>query len=178
MYKVFIVLTSILLIACGRNSDQNKIVWASKIETIVPLEKDSLVQIPYLGDKNNYDKKAIFESIKNAVLIGRLKAYYLDPDSTYTLEEFKTMLNQISQNNEEPVAGRPGEFSLKPITGEDIVQMRFDEQMEMDTVNYTLTNNVYGITFYSYKRLKETGESLGYKYLFGVKFKNRPVGWK
>lgn len=165
------------MIACNKkettasDAKNNNIVWASTIETIVPLEKDSLVMIPYLGEKNEFDKNAIYESVTKAILNGKVKAYNWDfpPDSSYTVEGFKKMISYLDSTNVVEDPNNPGEFTTGPLSGFDIVQVRFSERIEFDTLTNVFNNKVNGLTFITYKR-ERTGEVLGYKYLFGVRF--------
>ena len=179
MKKATLIILCATLIACNKTnntSTENKshnVVWAEKVKTVLPLEKDSLTNIPYLVEWNKYDKKTIFESLTNAVLKGKLKAYCNYPDCPLTIEQFKNTLDFWDSTNYVEDENNPGTMMSIPIheriTAEDIVQVRFDEHIEFDTTNYTFNNKISVVEFLIEKKTIETGEVIGLKYLFGVK---------
>ena len=57
-----------------------------------------------------------------------------------------------------------------PLKGDDLVQLRFIQKIEMDTVSCELKSKISEVWFCSYKRSKPDGEKMGYKFLFRVKF--------
>ena len=58
----------------------------------------------------------------------------------------------------------------RELTADDIVQLKINEKIELDTVSYILNKKVYSISFFTYK-YDETGEViLGFKKIFDVKF--------
>jgi len=179
MKKATLIILCATMIACNKNNNTSSennghnVVWASKVKTVLPLEKDSLTNIPYLVEWNQYDKKTIFESLTNAVLKGKLKAYCNYPDCPLTIEQFKNTLDSWDSTHYAEDPNNPGKMISAPInkkiTADDIVQVRFDEHIEFDTTNYTFNNKISVVEFLINKKDMETGEVLGLKYLFGVK---------
>ena len=179
MKKATLIILCATMIACNKNNSTStennghSVVWAEKVKTVLPLEKDSLTNIPYLVEWNQYDKKTIFESLTNAVLKGKLKAYCNYPDCPLTIEQFKNTLESWDSTHVVQDINNPGTSTytptLKKITANDIVQVRFDEHIEFDTTNYTFNNKISVVEFLINKKDMETGEVLGLKYLFGVK---------
>ncbi len=163
------------LIACNKNSKEDssntKIVWAENVQTVVPLEKDPLWTDEEWTAVYKYDKEKIFTSITNAVLAGKLKAYADYPGTPYSVKEFSNILVQFDTttvadpNNPENITISPLKREVK---SSDIVQMKFNEKIELDTVSFMLSNKVSYITFLS-RKYNDVGELLGLKKLFDVK---------
>lgn len=163
------------LIACNKNTKQEtqntKVLWAENLQSVVPMERDPLWTEDEWKAVYKYDKEKIFSSITNAVLAGKLKAYADYPGTAYTVSEFKNILVQFDTANVvDP--NNPGNITISPVkrglTSADIVQLRFNEKITLDTALFILSNQVSYITFLS-KKYNEVGELLGLKKLFDVK---------
>lgn len=156
MKQITILLLFTTLVACNKNAKQDisntKVVWAENVQSIVPMERDTLWTKEEWDAVYKYDKEKIFKSITNAVLSGKLKAYADYPGTPYTVIEVSNLLAP----------------DKKEVTSKDVVQLKFNEKIELDTVSYTLSNKVSYITFLS-KKYNEDGELLGLKKLFDVK---------
>ena len=166
MKKLIFILLCATFVACNKNTttdakaevENHSVVWASTVRTFIPLVQDTTIEKSDWDELNKYDKKTIFESVKSAVLKGKLKAYYSYPGTALSLPEF----NEI----------------IKDINSDDLIRIFLDEKVELDTTNYTLNKKVTTAAFTIYKKVKETGEILGYKVLFQVKFNDEPVAKK
>lgn len=181
MKKIAILLVSAALLGCNKNTNQEtkntKVLWAETVQSNVSLVRDSLWDEADWNAINKYDKEKIFSSITQAVLSGKLKAYFDYPSSELTIKEFNNILVQWDSTNQMEDPKNPGTMITAPmkmeLTSDDIVQLRFNEKIELDTISYTLNKKVSFITFLTYKTAN-TGEILGLKYLFDVKLNDLP----
>ncbi|OFY87548.1 MAG: hypothetical protein A3F72_20940 [Bacteroidetes bacterium RIFCSPLOWO2_12_FULL_35_15] len=175
MKKITILLLFISLLACNKNTKEEtsntKVLWAENVQSTVPMERNTLWTKEDWETVYNYDKEKIFTSITNAVLSGKLKAYIDYPGTAFSVKEFENILVQWDSAQVEDI-NNLGTFinaSVKSeITSDDIVQLKFNEKIELDTVSYTLNKKVSFVTFVSYK-YDNVGEILGLKKLFDVK---------
>ena len=175
----FILVLSVAIIACNKpaNQDANKdaksntVLWASTVETLLPLVQDTMCDKEYWNEIYKYDKNTMFESIKKAVLAGKLKAYGLYPIAELSIDEFKNRVEQGDSTNTFEDPNNPGTIIsallMRKIKGEDLVEMRFEERIELDTINYTLVKKVSVVSFNIYKIAGN--EIIGIKKLFDVK---------
>ena len=164
MKKAAIIIILTIIIACNEKSSvnstakDNSVLWASNVETLLPMVQDTLWSKENWDEVYKYDKKAIFETMKNAVLSGKLKSFTMYPNGELTPDDFKNRITTIS--------------------ADDIVQMRFDEKMELDTVNLILNKKVSFVSFNIYMRDPDSQEIIGLKKLFDVKLNDTPKAIK
>lgn len=176
MKKAIILLLFTALVACNKNINQEtsntKVLWAENVQSTVPMERDTLWTKEDWKAVYNYDKEKIFTTITNAVLSGKLKAYIDYPGTAYSVNEFNTILANWDSTNYAEDVNNPGTMISSPVKMEikpdDIIQLKFNEKIELDTVSYTLSKKVSFVTFVSYK-YDNVGEILGLKKLFDVK---------
>ncbi len=180
MKRTLIILSCVAFFACNQKGKDeqnqaktNSIVWAETAESDLLVNWDSTrCAKDYWDEVNKIDKSKIFNSIKNAVLNKKLKAYTWYPNGEMTIAEFNAVLVQWDSTNTIEDVNHPGtivsapiKFELKP---EDLVELRFEEKIELDTVTYTLNRKVSVIHFVGDK-LSRSGEVIGKKLLFDVK---------
>lgn len=145
-----------------RNSN---LIWALSAENILVI--DSLHTSNKLAGTN------LFNSVVNAVQKGKLKAYRNYPAvEELSTEEFNNILvywdsSYTSDNND------GGELLPAPIKvevyPEELVEIRFDERMEFDTLSYRLIKKIRSADFIINRR-NEKGEVIGKTFLFKIKF--------
>lgn len=177
MKKKFILFLLTAIIACNNKTKQetknNSLVWADNVESTVPMVKDTLWNKEDWEKTFRYDKKAIFASVTNGILSGKLKAYSSYPDGELTTTEFKSIIEKWDSTATVEDTNNPGTMINAPIlmklTADDIVQLRFNEKVELDTVGYTINKKVSFITFIGYHINNSTKEVDGLKKLFDVK---------
>lgn len=179
--KTAILLSFAALSACTKPNDEetknNKIVLAENVQS------NALVSLDSTWDENawkslyKYDNKLILNTIANGVRAGKLKVYsdLSQGDSELSIKEFDNLLVKWDSTATTEDPNNPGTFITAPIKyemePESIVQLRFNEKIEMDTVTYTLHKTVSSVTFIAYK-YGENGDILGLKSLFEVKLNN------
>ncbi len=178
MKKLTFIVLCATMIACNKsattNSDatSNGVLWASNVETLLPMVQDTLWSKENWDEVYKYDKKAIFESMTKAVLAGKLKAYTSYPAGELSINDFKNRIEKWDSTHMAEDPNNPGTMLSAPMLlkfqAEDIAQMRFNESMELDTVNYTLNKKVSFVTFNTYK-LTDDGQIIGLYKLFDVK---------
>lgn len=173
------MLATATIVGCNKPANQdaskdvktNTVLWASTVETLLPLVQDTMWSKQSWDEVYKYDKNVMFESIKKAVLAGKLKAYGLYPTGEMSIDEFKAKIESWDSTNTVQDPKNPGTRIVTPIIkkvrGHDLVQMRFDERIELDTVNYTLVKKVSVVSFNTYKI--DGNDIVGIKKLFDVK---------
>jgi len=178
MKKLTFIVLCATIIACNKstttNSDatSNGVLWASNVETLLPMVQDTLWSKENWDEVYKYNKKTIFESMTKAVLAGKLKAFTAYPAGELSINDFKNRIEKWDSTHMAEDPNNPGTMLSAPllmkVIADDIVQMRFNESMELDTVNYTLNKKVSFVTFNTYK-LTEDGQIMGMYKLFDVK---------
>ncbi len=176
MKKTAILVMFTALIACNKNSNpeakNTKVLWAENVQSTVPLIWDTLWDQAEWNNIYKYDKGKIFTTIRDAVYSGKLKAYFGYPDGELTIKEFYNILVQLDSTNVMEDIKNPDTMKVviikKEITPEDIVQIKFNEKIELDTASYILIKKVSFVTFLTNK-YDGNGDLLGLKYLFDVK---------
>ena len=174
------------MIACTKNvntdtkAKDNTIVWEKKAAT-------SLVMFPFDTNIVNWTEMdkicqhndTVFSTFKRGVLSGKLKAYKNYPKEELSINAFKNIVERWDSTHFVEDFNKPGTKIIAPIHikifGCDISRMRFHETIEIDTVNFSLTRKVSFVSFDIDSIKKLTGESLGYKHLFDIKFNDIPV---
>ena len=182
MKKLIIPFVCFALFACNKPDEKNSsnanrytVLWAETAQTTLPLERDTV------WDKADWEKTyqtkpdVIFNSIVNAVKSQKLQAYSMYPDGPLSVKEFNSLLVSWDSthtvedpNNKGTIIFAPLQTSTRP---EDIIQLRFDEKMEFDTVSCMLHKKVSVVHFLKYK-FTETGERMermGLMHFFDVK---------
>ena len=180
MKKILIIGVCVALFACNKNGKdgQNQtngttILWAETAESNLPMVQDTMWSKEQWDKAYKMDKPAIFHSIKNAVISGKLKAYTWYPDGAMTPKEFEAILSSWDSTATVEDANNPGTIITAPVktdvTPEDMIEMRFDEKIEFDTVSFSVNKKVSVIQFIGYKIHPVTHEVMGKKKLFDVK---------
>ncbi len=163
MKKITLLVVCATMIACNKNANttaetkNTSVLWASNVETMLPMIQDTMWSKENWDEVYKYDKKTIFETMKNAVVSGKLKAYTAYPAGEMSVEEFKTRMADI--------------------TADKIAQMRFDESMELDTANYTINKKVAFVTF-TINKLADDGQIMGMAKLCDIKMNTALVAKK
>ena len=172
-------------IACTNDTNhetRNNVVLAENVESIIPLVPDTTWDEQEWKALYKYDQEKLFSTFVKGVLSNKLKAYsdVSDPQTELTTQEFTNIIVAWDSSAVAEVPNNPGNMIMAPVkyelTGEDIVQIRFNEKIEMDTVSYMLHKTASSVSFISYM-YSETGEMLGLKHLFDVKLE-KPAGKK
>ena len=179
--KISIILFAcIAFIACNQKGKDeqnqaktNTIVWAETAESNLPIARDTMWSKDEWDKAYKMDKGAIFNSVKKAVLAGKLKAYSFLRDEPLTIAEFNSLIVRWDSTHTMEDANHPGTIVSAPIkyevTPDDVAELRFDEKIEYDTVSNSVSKKVSAIHFVGFK-INEMGEILGKKPLFDVKF--------
>jgi len=146
MKKTAILLIFTALIACNNNTNQEtkntKVLWAENIQSTSPLVRDTLWNEYDWYSIHKYNKGEIFSSITKAVYSGKLKAYYdytYYPLSEIPVKDFNNILVQWDSTAVVEDPSKPGTMIPAVIKTEtvpdDLVQLRFHERIELDTVS-------------------------------------------
>ena len=178
MKKIAVLILFTALIACNKNTNQetknSNVLWAETVQSSIPLIRDTLCDEAYWKAAYKYDKEKIFSTITHAILAGKLKAYYNYPsnEKELTAKEFNNIIVVWDSTHVTNDPDHPGTMVIAPmkseITADDIVEIRLNEKVELDTLSYSLSQKVSSITFLTYK-YDEKGNILGLKHLFDVK---------
>ena len=170
-----------ILFACNKAEVKeevkyNNLVLAEDIQTILPLEKDTSLNWEHADFTNasvKFDEKVLFSTITKAVLNGKIKAYSEYPDKELTPAQVDKMLASWDSTAMAEDPNHPGVMVSAPMKFEisywSVPQIRFHEKIELDTVTNVLHKTTSHITLYIFKQT-ETGEIVGHKKLFDVKF--------
>ncbi|MFY9309276.1 MAG: hypothetical protein WAQ28_09550 [Bacteroidia bacterium] len=136
--------------------------WAEEVESRTILIKPEGWEENYWKTINKgMDGPLIFNTIVDAVLAGKKKAYDLLTDSVLTVEEVKSIIAAGGNANPE----EPGvEQKIKP---DDLSMIRMREKWHFDKEKFRLEKKVIRIDL-TYKKLDETGAYIGDKPLFYV----------
>jgi hypothetical protein len=124
-----------------------------------------------LDSNNKYDIDKIFKAVTNSVFSGKLKAFKNGKELSIT--EFNTILVSWDSTAQTEDPKRPGEFISDPVKIEikssDILQIRFYEKIELDTITYLLNKKNSYVSFFT-RRMTEMGEEINsLSLLFEVK---------
>lgn len=182
-YSLLLFISTILF-ACNKTEvkeeapKNNNLVLAEDIQTILPIEKDTSFdwgKSDFTNAFAKFDEKALVSSITSAVLAGKIKAYSEYPDKELTLAQASKMLVSWDStamaedpNHKGVMISAPMKFE---ISSWNVPQIRFHEKIELDTVTNELHKTTSHITLYILNHT-ETGEVIGIKKLFDVKFNN------
>ncbi len=162
MKKIFFSISGISLIwlfsACNNenkanSSDSTKAeIWVEQVESNTSIMKpDSWADEDWKKVNKNVNKEKIFNTIVDAVMSGKQKAYDFFTDSVYTVDEVKARLSTINAEN--------------------ISAIRTREIWNFDKETFTLKKQVKSICLFVPK-ISEEDEYIGDKALFYVKLNN------
>lgn len=141
-----------------------KELWAELVETNTMLVKPEGWDDEYWKSVHkNMNSSQLFNTIVDAVLTGRKKAYDIFTDSVLTIDEVKEMVNTgqtVSANTQ-----------ALTISADDLSLIRMREKWIFDKEKFSLEKRVSRIDLI-YKKLDENGEYIGDKPLFYVHLNN------
>lgn len=139
-----------------------KELWAEEVESKTILVKPEGWEEEYWKSINkNMNSELLFNTIVDAVLSGKKKAYDLLTDSVLSVDEVKT----IVAAKHDKTAVEPG---IEPkVTAPDLSMIRMREKWFFDTEKFRLEKKVTRIDL-TYKKLDESGAYIGDKPLFYV----------
>jgi hypothetical protein len=150
--------------AAASQDSTNKEVWAELVESKTVLIKPDGFQDDYWNSVNKkMDRHELFNTIVEAVLNGKQKAYSILTDSALTLDEVKAVVDLNGAKSE-----GNGE---KKINSDDLSAIRMREKWVFDKEKFQLEKHVTRIDLL-YKKVDENGEYLGDKALFYVNLNN------
>jgi hypothetical protein len=156
-----------MLSSCNKsrnNGSENNLVWAELVESKTVLIKPEGWDDEYWNSVNkNVDRQKIFETIVDAVLSGKQKAYNIITDEVLTVEQAKEMLDNIQLDN-------MGEMTSQKITPQDLSTIRMREKWTFDEREFKMYKVVTRIDLLL-KKLDQTGVHIGDKALFYVNLK-------
>lgn len=137
--------------------------WAEEVESKTVFIKPEGWEEEYWQSINkNVNHKQLFNTIVEAVLSGKKKAYNLLTDSVITVGELKTMVTTepapatVEANEGEPKVG-----------SSDLSMLRMREKWVFNKEKFSLEKKVIRIDL-TYKKLDENGQHIGDKPLFYV----------
>jgi hypothetical protein len=172
-----------LLLSCNKPetpSSANTLVWAEDIQTVLPMESDTISGWPcsdFTNAKTDYDKHKLFNSITAGILSGKVKAYMNYPNDILTVDQVKHILVEWDSTIQVEDPNNPGTFIYAPVkmevTPEYVPLLKFHEKILLDTVTYSLKRELAYITLYTYKT-NSRFQVDGSKKLFDVKFNEPP----
>ena len=143
----------------------NKEIWAEQMVSNNLLKRMEGADDEYWNDINkNVNRANIFNTIIDAVISGKQKAFNFENDTLFTLESVKERL--INHD-----------FDLDPskknqhYTSDDLSALRFSEKWIFDKVNFKLENKVSRIDVIV-KKFSADGKWIGERALFYVKLNN------
>jgi hypothetical protein len=169
-------------ISCNDNKRQEpkentKLIWSESIQTILPLERDTMWDGSDLTNvTSKFDEEKIFSSITNGVLAGKLKAYRNYPEEMLSIDDIKNILVKWDSTKSAEDPDKPGTFEKvvvkEEISADRIAQIKFHEKIELDTISYTFSKKVSYISLYAYKTT-EKGYTVGIRKIFDVKLNDQ-----
>jgi hypothetical protein len=158
-----IVCISLFLTSCKQQSTNNT-AWAECVESKTVMCKPEGWDDEYWNSVNkNVDRNKIFNTIIDAVLSGKQKAYNILTDKVIPIDEVKEILNNVKVVE----AGQPA--STK-INADDLSMIRMREKWSFDEKEFRMEKHVTRIDLLL-KKVDETGAYIGDKALFYVKLK-------
>ena len=157
-------------------SKNNTIVWAEKSESFIPMKRDSLWDEEEWYQKYIMDKEVIYNSITKTGLIGKIKVFSNYPEEELNQKQFYNIINKWDSTNiDDDINNSNMQPDFIPTrstyTFDDIVQIRFQEKIEFDTVSCVLTKEVNVLKFFV-QNWNEYGKNVGLKKLYEVKLNN------
>lgn len=178
MKKTALLIIISSLVACNNKTSEdpksNNLLLAENVWSTLPLETETVWEKSDLTNAaNKFDREKLIGSITGALLTGKLKAYTNYPNQELSLKEIENILVSWDSTNvtEDPL--KPGTMTISPIKYElsamSFPYLKFNEKIELDTLTYSISKKVSYATLYIYKST-ETGETVGIKKLFDVKF--------
>ena len=172
----FAILSGIVLVnSCSTDNNQttessnnnntesmvNNDVWAEVVEAKTIFIKPEGWDDEYWNSVNkNLNKDALFNTIVEAVLSGKRKAYDIFTDSLLTINEVKEL---VQTNASDSV----NQYNEVKIGANDLSLVRMREKWTFDKEKFRLEKKVIRIDLV-YKKLDTSGEYIGDKPLFYV----------
>lgn len=152
--------------SCKEESTNNTI-WAEVVESKTLMCKPEGWDDEYwLSVNKGLDRPKIFNTLVDAVLSGKQKAYNILTDQVLTVEEVKEILKNVQLN-------ALGEEESQKITEADLSMIRMREKWNFNEKEFRLEKHVTRIDLLL-KKLDETGSYIGDKALFYVNLSPRP----
>ncbi len=158
-----------LISSCSQGNDKtentqgtaNNVVWAELVESKTVLLKPEGWDEEYWNSVNkNVDHQKIFNTIVDAVLSGKQKAFNILTDQVLTIDEVKEVLNNVQ-------LVESGKAASKKINADDLSMIRMREKWSFNEKEFRLDKHVTRIDLLL-KKLDETGVYIGDKALFYV----------
>jgi hypothetical protein len=145
--------------------------WAEQIESSASLVKpEGWSDEDWHQMAKGVDQEKIFNTVVEAVLNGKAKAYDYISDSEITTDQVKSMLHYIDTLYVENI-DHPGEMLVKSekhdLKSSDISMIRFKEKWHFDKENLKFETKVNSIALFT-TSYSETGEVRGNKALFYI----------
>ena len=145
----------------NKNDLTNNSVWAELVESKTVLIKPEGWDDEYWNSVNkNVDRQKIFNTVVDAVLSGKQKAYNILTDEVLTVEQVKEMLDNVQLDN-------MGEMTSQKIKSEDLSTIRMREKWTFDESEFKMYKVVTRIDLLL-KKLDQRGVHIGDKALFYV----------
>lgn len=149
--------------SCKQESTDN-VVWAEVVESKTLMCKPEGWDDEYwISVNKGLDRPKIFNTIVDAVLSGKQKAYNILTDQELTVDEVKEILKNVQLNV-------MGEEESQKITEADLSMIRMREKWNFNEKEFRLEKQVTRIDLLL-KKLDETGSYVGDKALFYVNLK-------
>jgi Gliding motility associated protein GldN len=163
--KTFFILgfASLAFSSCKHDNgtSANGTVWAELVESKTVLLKPECWDDEYWNSVNKHvERQKIFNTIVDAVLNGKQKAFNILTDQELTVDEVKDILKNVQLN-------ASGEEESQKITPEDLSMIRMREEWRFDEKEFRLEKHVSRIDLLL-KKMDETGVYIGDKALFYV----------
>jgi hypothetical protein len=153
-------------------SEKGLVTWSDSIQSVIPLEKDTLRDNPdFTNIDAAFDKEKIFNSILSSIRSGKMKAYTDYPKFELSQKDIDALLVKWDSTNVVEDPNNPGVTVSAPmkiqITSAQLSQIRLHESISFDTLSGTFDRKVKFMTVYIYK-FDDSGAVLGLKKLFDV----------
>lgn len=156
------------------SSPQGCTVWADSISAQSPVVLQEGWSEADWARENKYNTAKIFNTIKDAVLAGKLKAYDVYENKEISLEEFKEILERtdtVEQADEQKPENMRQLILKTELKAEDIARIDTKEKWFFDETALKLKKEVESITFLK-NSYTESGEIRGVAGVFMVKLNN------
>lgn len=133
----------------------NHLLLAENVKTVLPMESDTMTDKSDMSNATNkFDREKMISSLVGAVLNKKLKAYRNYPDGELSVADVQGILTQWDSTNMAEDPNHPGIMVSAPISfqinGSNIPHLKFNEKIELDTINYHLNQTVNYVSLYTY----------------------------
>jgi hypothetical protein len=182
MKKILLLVFAVGLFSCSKEKSnetsssiaQGCTVWADSISAQSPVMiQDGWSEADW-AKENKYNTAKIFNTIKDAVLTGKLKAYDVYDNNEIPMEEFKMILERtdtVEQADEQKPENIRQLILKTELKAEDIARIDTKEKWYFDETAFKLKKEVESITFLK-NSYTESGEIRGVAAVFMVKLNN------